>query len=289
MARVASSWRRARAASIAAATLAALGVAPALANAAGEPPAPPSLERKPVPEGMALIPSGSFMPLFSPGIRKAGEPPAPVAVGAFLLDAKPVTNGQFLQFVREHPAWRRSQAKRVFAEPGYLTHWTGDEALASPDERDRPVTRVSWFAARAYCAAQGKSLPTAMQWEYAAAASASSSDGEADPAFIRLILEWYGRPNPEVLPPVGHGFRNVWGVYDLHGLVWEWTLDFNTALVSGESRADSTLERSLFCGGAAAAANSFRDYAAFMRYGFRSSLSAAYTVANLGFRCAAPA
>jgi formylglycine-generating enzyme required for sulfatase activity len=289
MGRVASSWRRVRTASVAGATLAALGAAFALAGAAAESPAAPSLGRKPVPEGMAIIPSGSFIPLYSPGIRKAGEAPAPVAVGAFLLDAKPVTNGQFLQFVGAHPAWQRSQAKRVFAEPGYLTHWAGDVALAAPDDGERPVTRVSWFAARAYCAAQGKTLPTTMQWEYAAAASATSADGESDPRFVQLILEWYTRPNPEVLPPVGHGFRNLWGVYDLHGLVWEWTLDFNTALVSGESRADSDLERNMYCGAAAATATSFRDYAAFMRYGYRSSLSANYTVANLGFRCAASA
>jgi len=289
MARVALSRRRATAAWIVAASLAALGAAPAQARAAGDRPAPSSPDHKAVPEGMVLIPAGSFIPLYSPGIRKAGEAPAPVAVGSFLLDAKPATNGQFLHFVQEHPAWRRSQVKRVFAEPGYLTQWTGDDALAGPDDGDRPVTQVSWFAARAYCAAQGKSLPTTMQWEYAAAASASSANGEADPAFVRLILEWYGRPNPEVLPAVGRGFRNLWGVYDLHGLVWEWTLDFNSALVSGESRGDSSLERSLFCGGAAAAATSFRDYAAFMRYGFRSSLGAAYTIANLGFRCAAPA
>jgi len=87
-----------------------------------------------------------------------------------------------------------------------------------------------------------------------------------------------------VIPAVGSGFRNAWGVDDLHGLVWEWTLDFNSALVSGESRGDASLEKSLFCGSGASNAADFADYAAFMRFAFRASLEAHYTTANLGFR-----
>jgi formylglycine-generating enzyme len=62
------------------------------------------------------------------------------------------------------------------------------------------------------------------------------------------------------------------------------TLDFNSALVTGESRADAALERTLYCGSGAIGAADFEDYAAFMRYAFRSSLEAHYSVANLGFR-----
>jgi len=54
--------------------------------------------------------------------------------------------------------------------------------------------------------------------------------------------------------------------------------------VTGESRADASLERSLYCGSGAAGATDFEDYGAFMRYAFRSSLEARYNVANLGFR-----
>lgn len=72
----------------------------------------------------------------------------------------------------------------------------------------------------------------------------------------------------------------------MHGLVWEWTLDFNSALVSGESRADAALERSLYCGAGASGAADFADYAAFMRFAHRASLEARYTSAGLGFRCA---
>ncbi len=73
---------------------------------------------------------------------------------------------------------------------------------------------------------------------------------------------------------------------DLHGLVWEWTSDFNSALVTGDARGDTGLERQLFCGAGSLGASDRANYAAFMRFGFRSSLRAGYTVHNLGFRCA---
>ena len=73
---------------------------------------------------------------------------------------------------------------------------------------------------------------------------------------------------------------------DLHGLVWEWTSDFNSALVTGDARGDTGLERQLFCGAGSLGASDLGNYAGFMRFGFRSSLRAGYTVHNLGFRCA---
>ncbi len=146
------------------------------------------------------------------------------------------------------------------------------------------MVHVSWFAARAYLKAEGKALPTVDQWEYVAAASPDRADASRDPAFLERLRVWYGRPTPGRLPPVGSTARNVYGVSDLHGVVWEWTLDFNSALVTGESRADASLERALYCGSGAAGAADFEDYAAFMRYAFRSSLEARYSVANLGFR-----
>ena len=79
---------------------------------------------------------------------------------------------------------------------------------------------------------------------------------------------------------------NVQGVYDMHGLIWEWVEDFNASIMTGESRADVALDRNLFCGGGSASAADPGDYAAFMRYAFRGSLQAKYTIRNLGFRCA---
>ena len=54
--------------------------------------------------------------------------------------------------------------------------------------------------------------------------------------------------NASVPPTVGSGTPNYWGVHDLHGVIWEWVADFQTMLVTGESRGDSDVERNLFCG-----------------------------------------
>ena len=235
-----------------------------------------------LPPGMVRVPAGVYQPLF-----RGEKDPKEVAVPAFLLDALAVSNGDFLEFVRAHPKWRRSAVKRVFADESYLKHWAGDlscgESLAG-----RPVTQVSWFAAKAYAQWKGKRLPTVAEWEYAAAASPTRPDGAQDAAFQQTILRWYASPSPAVaaLPEVGAGPANYFGVRGLHGAVWEWVADFNTALVTGDARGDTGLERTLYCGSGAVDANDRANYTAFMRYGFRSSLKAAYTIHNLGFRCA---
>lgn len=74
-------------------------------------------------------------------------------------------------------------------------------------------------------------------------------DASKDTLFNQWILNWVSKPNPVLLPNVGSTFRNFYGVYDIHGLVWEWTYDFNSALTTGESRGNSGLDNSLFCGG----------------------------------------
>jgi formylglycine-generating enzyme required for sulfatase activity len=196
-----------------------------------------------------------------------------------------VTNGDFLEFVRANPDWQRSRVKRLFADEWYLKNWAGDVALGANAPPAAPVTFVSWFAARAYAQWKGKRLPTTAEWELAAAAGTTGPDGKKDPEFQRQLRAWYSSPT-EKLANAGAGRPNYWGVYDLHGLVWEWVSDFSTAMVTGDARADSELDRQLFCGSGAVGARDLTDYAAFMRYGFRSSLKADYCIHNLGFRCA---
>ncbi len=226
---------------------------------------------------MAVVGPGTHRPLY-PASPEAAEKGVPVA--AFRLDRTPVSEGDFLAFVKKNPQWRRDRVARLFADQNYLAHWAGPEAPGG--DLRAPVTRVSWFAAKAYCAAQGKRLPTEDEWELAAAASEAAADGRADPAWTQRILDWYARPNEA--RPVGQGPANFWGVRDLHGLVWEWVYDFNASMVANDRDAAAR-----FCGAAAVSAQDKNDYASFMRLAFRSSLRADYTTANLGFRCAADA
>jgi sulfatase modifying factor 1 len=233
------------------------------------------------PAGMTLIPAGVYKPLFT-----APADSNSISVSKFYLDILPVTNADFLEFLKANPKWLRSAVRRIFADPDYLKNWAGDTELGPHAAADAPVTRVSWFAAKAYAQWKGKRLPTTAEWEYAAAASATRADGENDPKFMIDVQRWYSTPSPETLAQVGRGQPNFFGVKDLHGLVWEWVADFNIAMVTGDARGDSGLDRQLFCGSGSVNAKDRDNFPAFMRYGFRSSLKASYTVHNLGFRCA---
>lgn len=236
---------------------------------------------------MVRIPAGGYAPLYRQPTNDEGTDwrIAPRRrVDAFEMDVHAVTNAQFLAFVHQHPQWRKSQAKTLFVDRNYLAHWKGDLELGDMAPPASPVVNVSWFAARAYLRAQGKELPTVDQWEYVAAASETVRDASRESAFLERLRGWYGLAVPQPLPPVGSGFSTVYGAHDLHGLIWEWTLDFNSALVTGESRGDSALDRTLYCGSGAMGAADFENYPAFMRYAMRSSLEARYGVGSLGFR-----
>lgn len=230
---------------------------------------------------MVIVPAGTYAPLL-----RTTKDAAQVPVPAFLLDERPVTNGDFLAFVAANPKWQRSQVSRLFADSSYLEHWAGDLDPGPRAPADAPVVRVSWFAARAYARWAGKRLPSTAEWERAAAVGYTRPDGRNDDALQRDLYAWLARPVPPVHAAVT-GFRpNLLGVRGLHGLVWEWVDDFNTAMVTGESRGDTGLERDLFCGAGAVGGKDTSDYAAFMRQALRSSLKANNTTSSLGFRCA---
>lgn len=230
---------------------------------------------------MVPIPAGIYVPL-----SRSAQDPVQDSVAGFLLDPFPVTNADFLAFVTAHPQWRRSQISPLFADSSYLANWLADLEPGPNAPSAAPVVRVSWFAARAYARWLGKRLPTVAEWELAAAAGYTRLDGKTDEALNRDLYAWLARPVPAILPDVTTAKSNFHGVHGLHGLVWEWVDDFNTAMITGESRGDSALDRDLFCGAGSLGAKAPNDYAAFMRFALRSSLKANNTTTSLGFRCA---
>ena len=228
------------------------------------------------------LPGGSFRTALKYEDRKG----APVRMAPFELMKTPVTNAQFLAFVQAHPQWRRDRVARTFADARYLHHWQTPTSLADASQALQPVTQVSWFAARAYCESQGARLPTWAEWEYAAAADETRTDARRDPAWRERILGWYSRPSNTALPRAGLQPANAYGVQDLHGLVWEWTDDFSSLLVSEDNRNQGDGDRTKFCGAGALAMDDRENYAVLMRVAMLSSLEASSTTANLGFRCA---
>jgi len=211
----------------------------------------------------------------------------PVDVKAFAMRVTPVTVGEYLAFVRTHPEWRRDRIAPLFADPSYLSGWTSALQPSQATPIDSPVVNVSWFAAGAFCESEGARLPSWLEWEYAAAADASRRDARGDPAWRRRILSWYERPNAATLAPVG-GAPNAYGVRDLHGLVWEWVDDYNALFIAGDSRTQGDPDLLKFCGAGAINIIDRDSYAVLMRIALLSSLNAADTTGNLGFRCVRP-
>ena len=232
-------------------------------------------------EDMVRVNGGTYLPFYTPDDEQ-------IRVEPFYIDKYHVTNQEFLNFVTENPEWRKSQIKSVFADEGYLRHWAGDLDLGSDAEkiRNSPVTNVSWFAARAYAKWKEKRLPKLDEWEYVASASEYEPIAHRDSSFVNRVLGWYSQPQPETLPAVGSGSPNFYGIYNLHGQVWEWVQDFNTVFITGESRDGGGTNRQFYCAAGAATASDTENYAAFIRFAFRGSLEASYTVKNLGFRLA---
>jgi len=235
----------------------------------------------PSPAGMIAVAGGSYTPLL-----RTTKDAALIAVPAFLLDECAVTNADFLLFITANPKWQKSQVSGIFADSSYLGNWTGDLDPGAQAPLGAPVVHVSWFAARAYARWIGKRLPTTAEWELAASAGYTRADGKNDEALHRDLYAWLARPVPALLSNAASPPANFYGIRGLHGLVWEWVDDFNTAMVTGESRADSGLDRDFFCGAGSIGAKDTTDYAAFMRQALRSSLKANNTTSSLGFRCA---
>jgi sulfatase modifying factor 1 len=234
--------------------------------------------------GRATIPGGEFRPVIAPGPAEKT-----VRVATFQLDRRPVTNAEFLAFVRAHPAWRRDTIAPLFADDHYLGRWATplDPGPGATDEQ--PVTDVSWYAAAAYCESVGGRLPSWYEWEYAAAADEHERDARGNPEWRARILGWYSRSAGHPLPDVGTTPANVYGVHDLQGLIWEWVDDYAALMVSGDSRNQGDPDKLAFCGAGALSAEVRDDYAVLMRVALLSSLEARYTTSSLGFRCAADA
>lgn len=228
------------------------------------------------------IPAGNLASVLA---NDADTGPTPIA--AFAMRATPVSNGEFLAFVKNNRAWQRGQAPATFTDSSYLHRWRSPKALAGNMQGDQPVVSVSWFAAQAFCENEGARLPTWTEWEYVAAADETHLDARGDPAWRARILSWYSRPSNAPLEAVG-GAVNAYGVRDMHGLVWEWVDDFNALLVSADSRNQGDPDKLQFCGAGAISLKDRDNYAVLMRIALLSSLGAADTTNNLGFRCARP-
>lgn len=219
------------------------------------------------------IPSGQFHSVLPEVI---GEP---IQVKSFYLDETAVTNEDFSQFLIENRRWRPSNTPALYAAERYLNQWAEDLHYGDEAMDKQPVTRVSWFAANAYCGWKGGRLPTLNEWEYAAQAMDFKSPEEAS-QFSLALIGWYSAVDANETKLVGSsGIENRYGVKDLFGLVMEWVEDFKPPVAS---------DLSLDCGtvGRMQGSSTMYGYAMSIRYITRMSFKPTSTTGMLGFRCA---
>jgi len=229
--------------------------------------------------GIVLIDGGDWE---LPIVRE--ESTGPGRVDDFALDVRQVTNAEFVDFVRANPEWRRDRAPAIFRDTRYLSHWPRADALGEGNAApDRPVTRVSWYAARAYCREMGGRLPTMTEWEYASERQREAL-GISPTDYAHQLFSWYANPGAGGLRPVAEGPASGLGIHDLHGLVLEWVEDFQLVL----GRGDDIDLLTGSCGDTARFLPEFDEahYATFLRFQSRSNYRPDTTTSTLGFRCA---
>jgi sulfatase modifying factor 1 len=231
---------------------------------------------------LVSIPKGQIEAIWLSPMTKKGKNKTSqiiLKIESFQIQSHPVTVSEFKKFLIDHPYWNKEKASSLFKDDYYLS----DLETAPPQA---PITFTTWFSARAYCQSLGLRLPTLNEWEYVAAASEKKLDANREEKFLRRILNWYGEPQGEKLKDVGSIYKNKYGLWDMHGLIWEWVDDFNTSFVTGESREDGSFNKDMFCGSGSLSSTDKENYAAYMRFAFRSGLKGKASVWNLGFRCA---
>lgn len=172
--------------------------------------------------------TGIVFVLVPGGVARIGDPAGPpteeapeeIPLAPFLLAKHEMTQGQWTRLGRENPS-RFAPGREQFVHAGSLDEeWT----LA------RPVERVSWIDARDALGPRGLTLPTSVQWEWAARGAGARRYpwGAGPPDEARCVwrghVPWGGVEPRAAGRPAGASWC---GIEDMAGNVSEWCLDFH--------------------------------------------------------------
>lgn len=226
------------------------------------------------------VPAGELVSALAANGRAARVP-----MRAFAMRSEPVTVAEFADFLRDQPQWRRDAVSPLFADGHYLSAWQGPLTPGPGLSPRQPVTQVSWFAARAFCAGEHARLPDWYEWEYVAAADATRRDARGDARRNQAILGDILASSGRVPGDIGTRPANVYGVRDLNRLLWEWTGDYAAMFPNPDAREPGEAPLLALCGGSALAFADKNQYALIMRVAALAALRPAESASRVGFRC----
>jgi formylglycine-generating enzyme required for sulfatase activity len=90
---------------------------------------------------------------------------------------------------------------------------------------DRPIENIDWLAAKNWCRKMGLRLPSEAEWEYACRAGSTGSWCFGGNRLQLARYAWYRRNSGGTTHPVATRLPNDWGLFDMHGNVYEWCED----------------------------------------------------------------
>jgi formylglycine-generating enzyme required for sulfatase activity len=181
---------------------------------------------------MVLIPAGSFT--MGDGSGRPDETPHRVSISAFYLDKYAVTQELYEKVMGVNPSKRKDPKN-----PVERTQWTDAVRFCNKcSELDGLTPCYDLNTWECNFDADGYRLPTEAEWEYACRAGSEGKyyfgDAEKDlPRYAWLKPGSQGKPHP-----VGQKEPNRWGLYDMHGNVWQWCHDWYSETYYAQSPAE---------------------------------------------------
>ncbi len=169
---------------------------------------------------MVLVPAGQFTMGGTEGSIDA--PQHEVALDAFYIDRFPVTQAVYEQIMGVNPSQRKGAEN-----PVERTLWTDAVRFCnkcSEQERLTPCYNLDTWECD--FSADGYRLPTEAEWEYACRAGGEGKYFFGDDESELPVYAWCKPHSRGRTHPVGEKPPNRWGLYDMHGNVWEWCNDF---------------------------------------------------------------